>query len=108
MWSLGKWILLSAAGLVCLTVWSIVIWTFAFRDEVEYARVEAPESIILSEEVVVSTIPPSESMIEEEEEKLQNINSFEHGLTKADAIKIAPSGVISIDDLLLFVKNDQH
>ncbi|RXI98561.1 hypothetical protein DS745_19780 [Anaerobacillus alkaliphilus] len=109
---MGKWVLLSSTGLACLTVWGIVIWSIVFADKQQYTKLEEVESVIQSEELVVLTKTSWDEVVDHEAAEMPTTIAalfMHYGITKTDALKIAPNGVISIDDLLIIVThNDQH
>lgn len=108
---LGKWLMLSFVGLVCLSVWGTLVWFVILDDSQQHAKNEDAKTLI--EEVDNSTTDPWEmiTLHEEKSNSRENfiINIKERGIRREDVTQFAPNGEISIDELLTIVtEKDQQ
>lgn len=108
---LGKWIILSFVGLVCLSVWGTLVSFVFFGDHRQH--VLELEDKLLIEVVENSTTDLWESITVQEDtlnpKETLRMNIKERGIWKEDVAHIAPNGEISIDELLAIVtQKDQH
>ncbi|QOY33876.1 hypothetical protein AWH56_014075 [Anaerobacillus isosaccharinicus] len=108
---MGKWVMLSFVGLVCLSIWGTLVSFVFFGDPRQ--QVSEVEDKLLSEEVVNSTTNPWDVITVQEDtfnpRETLRMNIKKRGIWKEDVAHIAPNGEISIDELLAIVtQKDQH
>ncbi|MFN7250634.1 MAG: hypothetical protein ACK4M9_07520 [Anaerobacillus sp.] len=94
---MSKWILLSTATLLCVTVWSFVFWS-VFSEKNYVGNLEMETKSVVLEDATIETITSASKS-----EKLI-VDFKQSGISKEVAMQIAPNGEISIDELLSLVQ----
>lgn len=100
-----KWSLLIFTGFSCVAVWGLVLWS-VFNFSNQYVKTPQKSS---NEQLIISSTEPLNRAEEVTLTKVEAKSIRARGIQKEDIKLIAPTGVISIDDLLTIVSvKDQH
>jgi hypothetical protein len=104
---LRKWLVLSFAGLLCITVWGMVFGLVFKIDKSQYAQEYESTNQVMKDST--TGLKETLTMPIMEKPMITKLSFKERGISKGDVIHIAPNGEISIDDLLIIVTQaDQY